>query len=377
MKTLKWKKHVLCEQFVSESCCFAEITDGKIVFIAGEYKWTITDTVLKEKIREIEDAWLPDWPYKNIVDPHAELRKTGGPPQYKADTYDFYCDINDDKNVLITVGMHKDPIYYYTETEKYIWEKKLLTDGGIYESVICTDLFDEGRNIIITVPQKPYLAWYEPSDNKDEKWKCNYIGCKGGDWHGLGVGDVNGDGKKEIITQDGLYRSTSKHEWKWIPIYVYDENGTVSNGLGDVFKIVVENNCENNPLLFSTSPHGFGFWYWRVKKCDEEGIFLEKKKICDDVSQLHNIMSLKVDDTIFVCTGKRKYAHGKKGDVDQEGKAKLLLFQIDKQGREHLEIIDDNSGAGINFDFKYYNNKFYIVTSNKCGVFLFEGEEVC
>ncbi len=375
----KWVKKVICSEFVSESCCFIE-HNHEIELIAGSYKWSTKCIGKNNKIRMIDDAWLPEWPYKDRFDIHAGLRKGGGPAQYKADTYDFAIDLNGDgKKDVITVGMHKDPIYWYENTgDKDLWPKHLVTEGGVYESVVCTDLFNCGSTNLITVPQKPYIAWYEAAFDPYLPWSSHIVGNLYGDWHGLGVGDVNGDGKNEIITKSGFYyyEHDPKKEWKWMHIKTL-EDGKLADGLGDIFlvKAVKINNLSKYPVLFSTCPHGFGFWYFTLMDIKDGCYIYKKNVICNQISQLHNINILDTLLGTYIITGKRWLAHGENGDVDAYGAAKLICYKIKRNGEIILEEIDGDSGAGICFDTLYKDGKIFVATANKKGLFLFEREE--
>ena len=64
---VRWKKTILSGEFVSESCAiFGYDISSNPIIIAGEYLWYKDGK--KERIREINDAWLPPWPHKDRID---------------------------------------------------------------------------------------------------------------------------------------------------------------------------------------------------------------------------------------------------------------------------------------------------------------------
>lgn len=376
-----WKKKTLSNKFISESCCFIYSNSKKnsIGIVAGQWIWELNGN--KRKIRDIEDSWLPPWPYENKKDIHAKLRKGGGPPQYKADTYDFAVDLSGKGyQDIITVGMHKDPICWYENPgeENKKWDKHILTSGGIYESVCFGDLFGTGKRQIVTIPQKNYIAWYEPQQDIKKLWNKYIISELDGDWHGLGIADVNNDGDMEVLTKNSIYRSNQDNTklWRRYKVIVIDENENVREGFGDVFSIqAVDWQAKSKyPVIFSASPHGFGFYYWVLEDISSERFVYKQYTICETVSQLHNLKIIEFKSNIYVITGKRYWAHGIDGDIDANGKAYLLCYKIDSNGEGCCYVIDDDSGAGICSDAIVYNNKLYLVTSNKKGLFLFEKE---
>lgn len=373
-----WKKITLSNKFISESCCFIYPNNDETIIgiVAGQWIWTLDGR--KKKIRDIEDSWLPPWPYNNKEDIHAKLRKGGGPPQYKADTYDFVVDLSGNGyQDIITVGMHKDPICWYENPGKsdQKWDKHIITSGGIYESVCFGDLFGTGKQQLITIPQKPHIAWYEPQQDIRLLWNKYIISELDGDWHGLGIADVNNDGCMEVLTKNNIYSLNLDRSkpWKRNNVLVIDENENVSEGFGDVFSLqAVHWQAKSKyPVIFSTCPHGFGFYYWVLEEMKSQCFVYRRYKICDTVSQLHNLKIIVFNNEIYVITGKRYWAHGKDGDIDANGKAYLLCYKIDCDGKGCCYIIDDNSGAGICSDVIVYGNKLYLATSNKKGLFLF------
>src|SRR6202000_2948488 len=103
---------------------------------------------------------------------------------------------------------------------------------------------------------------YPQPDAPAKPWRFHHISPKK-DYqrftHGLGYGDVNGDGRNDLLVKDGWYEQPESIEgdpiWKFHPfkfasigssqMYAYDVNG---DGLPDV--------------ITSLNPHGYGLAWW-------------------------------------------------------------------------------------------------------------------
>ena len=80
-----------------------------------------------------------------------------------------------------------------------------------------------------------------------------------------------------------------------------------------------------------------------------------------------------------IVTGKRFWAHGKKGpDPDSNGPAVLYWFKLVRHDKGEVEfvpnLVDSDSGVGTQVTVGYVSSKEYpdIVVGNKKGVFIFE-----
>jgi hypothetical protein len=380
----RWVKHTLTNSFVSESCCFLDIDgDGEVELIAGDSWWKLDGSKIRKKFRDVVPDWLPEWPYKDRKDPHAHLRKGGGTPNYRNSTYDWAVDLTGTGIPdVIWVGMHKDPIVWCENSydSEGNWPIHTITDGGIYESVIYTDILKDGRPSLVTVPRKPWVAWYEPPDDPRKRWIEHIIGFEGGDWHGLGAGDLDGDGKVEVITKDGYYyyEDDPRKPWSFKRIKQITEDGKCINGLGDVFIIEVMDLTSNGiPDLISASPHNYGLWWWElIEDTNKERVY-RRHTLNNSVSQLHSIKIFKRnyrDNSLSIVCGKRWHAHGPYNDVDPNGPALLMAFSPKELSWTDTlcEIIDDDSGVGIKFDTGMDSKgNCYIAVSNKKGVHFF------
>jgi hypothetical protein len=374
----KWKKIVLSNVFYSEGANFGDFNhDGKADVVSGPYWYEGPDfnPAKRHEFMPVK-SFKPDNQYSE---------------NFFAFCYDFNHDGWDD--ILIIGFPGKEAFWYENPKGKEgHWEKHLAYDNVDDESPNFVDFFKDGKPVIVCCSHG-YIGYVQfDAADPNKPWMFHAVSPKGNYQkftHGIGYGDVNGDGRNDILESHGWWEQPEKLDdskpWKFHPNKFFEDK--LGDGCSQMYAYDV--NGDGRPdVICALQAHGYGL-AWFEQKMDgsfEKHLIMGSKPDQNAqgavFSQLHavDLVDMNGDGLLDILTGKRYFAHGSHGDVDALGPAVLYWFELKRDGHNVSYVahkIDDDSGVGTQVVAKAVDgNKIpSIVVGNKKGTFVFVPEK--
>ena len=361
---VSFEKQVIYSEFISEGANVADVDqDGDLDILAGHY-------------------WFeaPDWQTHEIRTPE-KFDYTKG---YSHSFLDFTMDVNQDGwEDYICFDFPGAGVYWYEnpQGQDKHWTEYLIDSTACNESPMPVDLDGDGRMELVFGNQKnSEMMWFQPPKNPGEtEWIGKAIGTPQEEGtrqfsHGLGWGDINGDGIKDIIVREGWWevpRDLNSFPWKF-------HKANLGEPCSQMYAFDFDKDGDQDVL--SASAHAYGIW-WH-EQYEENGRRLFRSHLIDtSFSQTHGVafLDLNGDDQPDFVTGKRFYAHQGKDPGGKEP-AVIYWFELTHDANNMPQWIrhdiDDNSGIGIHVVARDINGdgKTDILNGNKKGVIVFWGK---
>jgi putative membrane-bound dehydrogenase-like protein len=341
-----WATRRLDATFRGEGCTFGDIDgDGELDFLAG-------------------GAWYRGPEFREQREIHAS--QAWDPAHYSDHFFDFVADFDGDgRNDVLVVGFPGQAAHWYRNPgpQGERWERCLALSAVDNESPTFVDLTGDGRAELVCQTGGRF-GWAEP-DSTDPRapWTFHALSPVleiGPFTHGLGAGDVDGDGRLDLLEKSGWWRQPEvldgdapwrKHEAVF---------GT--QGGAQMFAYDIDGDGDND-VLTSLAAHGFGLaWFEQVRGAGGAIDFREHLLVGAQPSdsphgvrfgELHALTLCDVDGDGLqdLVTGKRWWSHGAQGDPEPGASAVLYWFRLVRGAGGSVDFVPQlvhaDSGVGV------------------------------
>ncbi|GAB3337930.1 FG-GAP-like repeat-containing protein [Larkinella ripae] len=310
-----------------------------------------------------------DFWYENSSDPKALFRKRHllGYQQRYGQYYDDFStiplDVNGDGNLDVITGGYWGGTLRWLENpgKTGVWPVHVVASVNAVE---CTRAWDvDGDGVVEIVPNNPgkplnYFKLEQPG-----RFRQVTVGPMQN--HGLGFGDLNGDGKGDFIVSKGWYENKGNGTWE---LQAEFDLGTTSVPI-----LVVDLTGDGTNDLIVGQGHSYGLHWYEQRVVEGKRSWI-KHSIDEKASQYHTMewADITGDGKPELITGKRFRAHN---DTDPGCYDEVGLYYFTWDGKAFTKhpiaygLAGVGKGTGISFalgDLRGTGRQDIVVAGKDC-----------
>jgi putative membrane-bound dehydrogenase-like protein len=295
--------------------------------------------------------------------------------RYADNFFSWLYDFNGDSwNDLLVVGFPGTPAYVYenpgADGFDEHWKKHQVFDWVSNESPQLVNLVGDERPELVCTRDGFFgfvtVNWEDPFGGWEfhpisEKVTATRFG------HGLGIGDVDGDGRLDMLHAAGWYQQpeTDALTKRWRH---HDVKFSASYGGAEMYAYDVDGDGDND-IITSEAAHDFGLsWYEQIQEGD--AILFQRRQIMGShpsenkygvlFSEPHSVALADIDGDGLkdIVTGKTYWSHHKQSPMWDAGSV-VYWFRLTRteEGIDWVPyLVDDQAGIGRQVSIVDLNN---------------------
>jgi hypothetical protein len=375
----------LSEFYYGYSAAVADINrDGNLDVISGPYYYLgPTFTVGRQYYAGVSYNPTSEYPLASMVNLAYDWTGDGWP---------------DVLNMSGNAGNGTGTLFVNPKGEFRRWDSHVVLQPVGNEETLFKDIDGDGRPEIIHAgdnrlryskpdPANPTGPWVTTTISEEGPWGRNVA-------HGMGIGDINGDGRADYVTAYGWWEQPPAGNtslWTWHPVQLA-RWGTSQGGAGGAEMGIYDVNGDKlNDVVTALEGHGFGLGWYEQKRDASGRITFVLHTIMDSAldqnaggvwfTQPHAVTfaDINQDGILDMVTGKRHHSHFQYTDPDNWGMPVVYVYRVVRNpkapgGAQFVpELVHNRSGVGSHLGIGDLNKDGTpdIVTSGASGTFIF------
>ena len=296
--------------------------------------------------------------------------------EFVSECGEWAIDVNHDGAPdVVAVGWQTDGLWWYENPKKTgaMWDRHLIAHTIQTEGGWMADLNGDGKpDLALGHYGRSGVIWVDFAGPEPAVHKA---GGHDQDGHGIGMADVDSDGKVDLLTPFGWFKNVDANhdQWDWKGEWKLGEAGFPIVG-SDV------NNDGKVDILYGRG-HSYGV-YWLEQKSEGTSRQWIKHTIDESFSQVHvlKLVDIDGDGEMELLAGKRYRGHNEK-DPGSFDPLVLYYYKIDRQNARFTRYpisVNGTAGAGTQFIVEDVDKDGDpdIAVAGKTGVHLLENLKV-